>query len=111
MRDSKPCGDVVVAKEECIGHVQKRVSGRLRKLKSTMKGQKLADGKPLGGAGRLTDGTIDNLQTFYRLAIHNNMPDVKGTATAIFASLFRRASTNDKPLHMFCPSGASSWCG
>ena len=38
-----------------------------------MKGKKLADGKPLGGAGRLTDDTIDSLQTYYGMGIRNNV--------------------------------------
>ncbi|CAB4006174.1 Hypothetical predicted protein [Paramuricea clavata] len=50
--DSKPYGDECVPKKlECIGHVQKRVGSRLRKLKSTYK----------GGKGRLTDGCIVKL--------------------------------------------------
>ena len=76
-----------------------------------MKGKKLADGKPLGGAGRLTDDTIDCLQTYYGTGIRNNVQDVKSMATAIWASLYHRASSDEKPLHMFCPPGASSWCG
>lgn len=42
-------GDEAVTKLECIGHVQKRMGSRLRKLKQKFKGQKLSDGKPLGG--------------------------------------------------------------
>ncbi|CAB3997757.1 Hypothetical predicted protein [Paramuricea clavata] len=42
----KPYGDECIPKKlECIGHVQKRVGSRLRKLKSANKGLKLADGK------------------------------------------------------------------
>lgn len=111
VQDSKPYGDLAVEKCECIGHVQKRVGGRLRKLKTSMKGKKLADNKPIGGAGRLTDDTIDSLQTYYGMAIRNNVQDMKGMATAIWASLYHRASSDEKPLHMFCPPGASSWCG
>lgn len=43
-----------VQKLECIGHVQKRVGCRLRKLKKTVRG--------LGGKRRLTDAFIDRLQ-------------------------------------------------
>lgn len=31
--DAKPYGDLIVAKKECIGHVQKRRGNRLRNLK------------------------------------------------------------------------------
>ena len=36
---------------------------RLRKLKTTKKGQKLSDGKPIAGRNRLTDAMIDKLQS------------------------------------------------
>lgn len=111
VQESKPYGEDVIEKSECIGHVQKRVGGRLRKLKASMKGQKLSDGKLLSGAGRLTDETIDSLQTFYGMAIRDNCQDLKSMATAIWASLYHRASSDQKPLHMFCPTGADSWCG
>ncbi len=66
----KPYGkDVQIAKKECVGHVQKRLGTRLRKLKDSLKKQKLADGKPIGGRNRLTDKTVDTLQNYYGLAI------------------------------------------
>lgn len=49
-------GEASVQKLECIGHIQKRVRIRLRKLKSTQKG--------LGGKGKLTDNFIDKLQNY-----------------------------------------------
>ena len=51
--------DCVPNKLECIGHVQKRVGSRLRRLKSTNKGRKLLHGKGLSGKGRLTTGKMD----------------------------------------------------
>ena len=48
-----PYPGTVVQKLECVGHVQKRVGGRLRKLKSSDK-TPLSDGKSLSGKGRLT---------------------------------------------------------
>ena len=96
---------------ECIGHVQKRVGSRLRKLKNKSKGVKLADGKGLAGKGRLTDGKIDVLQNYYGLAIRENLADVDKMAKAIEASLYHVASTNEKPQHDLCPDGDDSWCG
>ena len=64
--ESKPYGeDCVANKLECVGHAQKRVGSRLRKLKSSNKGVKLSDGKGLSGKGRLTDEKIDVLQNYY----------------------------------------------
>ena len=51
-----------VEKEECVGHVQKRVGTRLRDLKKRLGTKKLTDGKPIGGQGRLPDRMIDLLQ-------------------------------------------------
>ncbi|GFW69268.1 uncharacterized protein LOC101238613 [Trichonephila clavipes] len=53
-----------VTKLECIGHVQKRVEGRLRQLKTT---------KGLGGKNKLTDKLIDRIQNYYGIAIRNNV--------------------------------------
>ena len=49
--------DIEVQKKECVGHVQKRVGTRLRKLKKEVKGLK----------GKLTEKVIDRLQNFYEL--------------------------------------------
>ena len=44
--------DYVVQKEECVGHVQKRLGTALRQYKNNKKGQKLSDGKGVSGRGR-----------------------------------------------------------
>ena len=45
---------IEVAKQECIGYVQKRVGTVLRKLKKETPG--------IGGKGKSTDGMIDKMQ-------------------------------------------------
>jgi hypothetical protein len=52
-------------KIQCVGHVQKRMGSRLRKLKDEYRGKKLCDKKPLSGKGLLTDVVIDQLTTNY----------------------------------------------
>ena len=42
-----------VQKKECVGHAPKRMGSALRNFKKDHKGRKLADGKPVGGKGRL----------------------------------------------------------
>ena len=86
-----------VQKEECIGHVQKRVGTGLRKLKKDLKGKKLDDGKPIGGAGRLSDHLIDMLQTYYGMAIREHSKDLQGMARAIWAGVMHRVSSDAKP--------------
>ena len=77
--DSESYSDVVakdpyngkeVKKLECVGHIQKRVGARLRKLKSNSKSN-LSDGKPIGGKGRLTDKMINKLQNYFGIASVN----------------------------------------
>ena len=109
---AQPYGpDIVLTKEECVGHTQKRVGSSLRNLKKNLKGQKLDDGKPIGGHGRLTDELIDKMQTYYGNAIRAYPNDLKGMAKAIWASLCHRASSDDNLRHDFCPTGPDSWCG
>ena len=55
-------GDVEVETLECVGHLQKRLGSRLRSLKKRLEKNRLEDGKPSGGKGRLTDKIIDKLQ-------------------------------------------------
>lgn len=92
-----------VSKLECIGHVQKRVGSRLRKLKKTQKG--------LGGKGKLTDAFIDKLQNYYGIAIRSHKSgDVKELQSAVIAAFFHTCSSKKQPMHGQCPSGADSWC-
>ena len=110
--ESKPYGeDCIPNKLECIGHVQKRVGSRLRKLKSSNKGRKLSDGKGISGKGRLTTGKMDVLQNYYGLAIRENLDNVEEMVKAAKASLLHVASTKEKPQHHLCPKGKNSWCG
>ena len=109
--DVAPYGpDVVMTKEECVGHVQKRVGSNLRKLKKDMTGQKLDDGLAIGGRGRLTEMTMDKLQALYGMAVRGHPYDLQGMARAIWASLMHSVSTDSKPCHQYCPPGANSWC-
>ena len=64
--DSNPYGEKPpVKKIECRGHVQKRMGTRLCKLKSSMSGVALADGKGISGRGRLTKDQIDSIQSHH----------------------------------------------
>ena len=94
--------DVTVKKLECIGHVQKRVGTRLRKLKQNVKG--------IGGKGKLTNAVIDRLQNYYGLAIRQNGGFMEEMKKAIHASLFHVASSDKNEWHTDCPDGPSSWC-
>lgn len=73
-------------------------------------GKKLADGKGLGGAGRLTTARIDTIQSFYGLCIRQNKGDAKAMSKATKAILLHYSSTEENPQHDCCPVGPTSWC-
>lgn len=95
-------GENSVTKYECIGHIQKRVGSRLRKLKTQQKG--------LGGRGKLTDLFIDKLQNYYGIAIRSNVNDLQGMQRAVIAAFFHCCSSAKDPMHEQCPKGPNSWC-
>ena len=61
-----------MAKEDCQGHIQKRMGTNLRSYKNKAKVKVLSDGGTVAGKGRLTDVAIDTLQNYYGAAIHKN---------------------------------------
>ncbi|GFU94654.1 uncharacterized protein TNCV_732901 [Trichonephila clavipes] len=91
-----------VTKFECIGHVQKRVGSRLRKLKTKTKG--------LSGKGKLTDNFIDRLQNYYGIAVRSNVGNLTAMQQNVIAALYHCASSDKKPMHGQCPIGKESWC-
>lgn len=109
--EAKPYGDtLVIEKRECISHVQKRMGTRLRNLKKSLSGKKLADNKTIGGRGRLTGKIIDKLSGFYGKAIRSHPDSVEDMYNAIWATFYHMQSTDTQPQHHLCPSGSDSWC-
>ncbi|GFX59254.1 uncharacterized protein TNCV_4304861 [Trichonephila clavipes] len=100
--------DITVSKIECVGHVQKRMGTCLRKLKQMS--SKLSDGKSIGGKGRLTDRMIDIITTYYGNAIRQNKTCLPDMRKAVWAIYFHIRSSDEEPLHSFCPVGPNSWC-
>ena len=97
-------------KNECVGHVQKRVGSRLLKLKDKTK-DKLADGKGLGGRGRLTKNAIDKLQSAMGMAIRQNVGNLYAMKKNVCALLYHYSEAKDPDTrHQFCPRGIDSWC-
>ncbi|XP_071579340.1 uncharacterized protein [Temnothorax nylanderi] len=100
--DAQPYEKFTVNKKECIDHVQKRMGTCLRNLKKTT--------KSLGGKGKLTGKLIDELSIYYGLAIRRNHSSIEKMKNEIWATLFHKLSTDDKPQHEKCPPGENSWC-
>lgn len=90
---SKPYGDEFeIKKLECVGHVQKRIGGRLRRLRKDFKKNKLEDGKLIGGAkGRLTEEAINSLQNYYGLAIRRNRNNWEEMKKGVWGTFFHKA--------------------
>ncbi|GFW32861.1 uncharacterized protein TNCV_1774292 [Trichonephila clavipes] len=95
---------------ECVGHIQKRMGARLRKLKTMNRGKKLSDGKSISGKNRLTDKFIDTITTYYGNAIRQNNSSVRDMRQALWAIYCHYRSTDEEPIHHFCPIGDTSWC-
>ena len=96
----------IVVKEECVGHVQKRLGSGLRELKRKQGGTKLSDGKVIGGKGRLTDKTIDIMQNYFGEAIGNNVGSVESMENDIWATFKHMIEDNSQSLdeqHSLCP--------
>ncbi|GFT61276.1 uncharacterized protein TNCV_927101 [Trichonephila clavipes] len=99
-----------IEKVECVGHIQKRMGARLRKLKTMNRGKKLSDGKSISGKNSLTDKFIDTITTYYGNAIRQNNSSVSDMRQTIWAIYCHYRSTDEEPMHHFCPIGNTSWC-
>lgn len=91
-------GDKIVIKYECIGHYQKRVGNRLRKLK-----------KRVSGLKDLTEAVMDILQNYFGIALRSNVTTVEEMSEALLGSFFHVAS-GKRNLHTYCQKGSTSWC-
>ena len=99
--------DRIVEKEECVGHVMKRMGTRLQKLVGRLKGQKLEDGKGLQGRGRLTLTHIDAFQRWYGKCLKDNKGNPEAARRGTLAMLHHYA---EDASHDYCPPGPDSWC-
>ncbi|GFU59530.1 uncharacterized protein TNCV_3365551 [Trichonephila clavipes] len=95
-------GENSVTKLECIGHIQKRIGSRLRKLKKNT--------KELDGKGKLTDKFIDKLQNYYEISICSNVGCLEKMQSAVLTAFFHCCSSNQNPIHGQCQTGKDSWC-
>jgi len=100
-----------IQKEECVGHIQKRMGAALRKFKKDNKGVKLADGKSVSGAGRLTDDLINRIQNYFGQCIRNNsgnLGNMRNNVWAIFQHIVIDDTKSMEEQHSRCPR--EGWC-
>ena len=88
--------DKPVMKKECIGHYQKRVGNRLRKMRKE---------KKLGRKNRFTNRKIDTLQNYFGITLRQNVGNLEAMTSAILASLYHVSD-----YHAGCPKTADIWC-
>ncbi|GBM28855.1 hypothetical protein AVEN_43574-1 [Araneus ventricosus] len=94
--------DTTINKLECIGHIQKRVGTRLRKLKNKT--------PSVRGKGKLTDKFIDKLQNYYGIAIRSNVGNLENMQRTVISAFYHCCSSSRQLMHGQCPEGKESWC-
>ncbi|XP_060607879.1 uncharacterized protein LOC132760007 [Ruditapes philippinarum] len=102
--------DIKITKENCVGHIQKRMGNKLRKIVQENKGRKLDDGKCISGRGRLTHKVIDSFQVFYGIGLRTNKGNLDAMQKATRAIIAHYSATPENPTHDLCPNGEDSWC-
>ena len=81
--------------------------------KKDKKGNKLPDGKSVGGKGRLTDKVIDQMQNHYGKAIRGNKGNLQGmkqSIKAIQCHMIRNSKLSLAKQHQHCPKSKDTWC-
>lgn len=61
--------------------------------------------KHLSGKGKLTNKLIDDLTMYCGLAIRQNHDSVENMKKEIWANLYHKIFTDEKPQHEYCPVG------
>ena len=91
-----------VMEYHCVGHHQKRLGNRLRKLKKRVKGlggkTKKTNEKVVGGRvvkskvlkGRLTDSVIDTLQNYFGIALRSGHIRLRKIYAVVCSLIFSR---------------------
>ncbi|GFV63318.1 uncharacterized protein TNCV_1374151 [Trichonephila clavipes] len=82
------------------------MGARLRKLKTMNRGKKLSDGKSISCKNRLTDKLIDRITTYHGNAIRQNNSSTSDKRQATWAIYCHYRSTDEEPMHHFCPIGS-----
>lgn len=70
----------------------------------------MADGKGIGGQGRLTSTRIDPLQDFNGKTVRDHVGDAAAMLKAMHAILKHYSCTHENPRHVDCPQEVGSWC-
>lgn len=96
---------------------QKIVGGQEKKVDKTVKVDKKTKAKKCAQPPvtpvktvTLTNKIMQELSTYYELAIRRNPNSVDDMKREIWATYYHKVSTDAKPQHSYCPPGENSWC-
>ena len=92
-----------VEKKDCIGHIQKHMGTALWNLKTKHLGEKLLDGKTVGGQGCFIDSLINFLQNYYEDTIRKSVGNVERMVKSVQATMLHLNSTDETPRHQLFP--------
>ncbi|CAF4130305.1 unnamed protein product [Rotaria sordida] len=99
--------NVEVQKIEDVNHYSKRLSNRIKKIKTQNKNKILQDGLKIGGAGRLTDQHILKFKMYLGKAIRENLGNLTNMYHSAQVIFYNYYSTDQDPQHQFCDP---KWC-
>ncbi|RXG57751.1 Dehydrogenase/reductase SDR family member 11 [Armadillidium vulgare] len=107
VKEISPYGDIIVKKEECHNHINKRMK---RVLNQVVKDEGLRENTEKEYF--LTEAKINAFSNFYNKAITENVGNIKKMKNAIMASFYHHVQTPKEPIgdHHLCPEGKDSWC-
>ena len=94
LKNAPTCYCYELKKEECVGHIQKRIKTALRQYKRKIKGIRLANGKSVPGKGRLTDIIINRILNYFGQCIRNDKGNLQGMQNNIWA-IFKHMIQDD----------------
>ena len=81
-------GENTLKKVDSAAHIQNRMSSSLQSLNRQAGKRKLAVGRTMGGAGRLTDSLIDSLQVYYSKAIRDDVSNIDHMKKAVMVIFY-----------------------
>jgi len=96
-------------KVECIGHIQKRIWGRLW-VEKWLEREKTQGWEKCFWCGLANWKCNNKLQSYLGIAIRTNLESNYGMKKCILASLFHISMIDINKWHQFCPCTSNSWC-
>lgn len=107
MKKTKKILEAKAAEEE---KSKASTSAKSKQKPSTVSKSTNKTGAPKVKTAALTNKVMQQLSTYYELAVRRHPNSTKDMKNAIWSTFYHKISTDDKPQHKHCPVGADSWC-